>query len=72
MHAGVGFEARRHKTHTGQVRFVERGGEFAFVEPGRADEFKRSSRAASDRDIGRFEQGDAGVKRSLREAAHVG
>jgi len=68
---GVRCELDSVECYAGQTQSIEFPGERFTVEPGRAKHFKRRGRAATDREIGCFEQTDAGVQQRFGKTAHI-
>lgn len=69
--ASIRRELQRHETHTRQLEPVQLQRERLTIEPGRSKLFKRGISSASDRQVGRFEQADAGVEQGLGEVTHI-
>jgi len=70
----VGRERDRDKSDSSNPATVQVGGQFAALHPGSAQEFKRSIRPASHRNIRAFNQANAGYKPAsvtLRKLARI-
>ncbi|MDW8207605.1 MAG: hypothetical protein RMJ43_07185 [Chloroherpetonaceae bacterium] len=70
--AGARGEVYGDAPESGDVAVVEVCGEFARVDPRGPEEFEGGVGAASDGEVGEFEESDSGVEECLCEGSHAG